>query len=166
MINFDIETIRVEIKELTYEDKLDFLEEIESDIYEPIEELQGYVSDTWMLKNEIRDDKNEKICKSILQSIKDADCPLVLDNNGNVSFSLGKVDITIFMSVVEPKVGFSLNAEEDQLSYQELIRSLLLDFKQDGYCFSRKVEEENVCVVDVVSKLMNNKQKFKELSEG
>jgi len=39
------------------------------------------------------------------------------------------------------------------------------DFKQDGTCFYRQVPEEEICmcVVDVVSKLMNNKQMFEEI---
>ena len=162
MIEFNIDDIREEIKDLSYEDKLVFLEDKESNIEALIEELQGYVSDISSLKDEIKTERNNNICQSILQSLKDAGYPLELDSNGNVSFSLGKVDITILMSFVESKVDFFFNAKEKQLKYRELINSLVPDFDQDGNFFSRQVAEEKLIesVVDLVSKLMNNRQIF------
>lgn len=141
MIEFNIDDIREEIKDLSYEDKLDFLENKESNIEALIEELQGYVSDISSLKDEIKTERNNNICQSVLQSLKDAGYPLELDSNGNVSFSLGKVDITILMSFVESKVDFFFNAKEKQLKYRELINSLVPDFDQDGNFFSRQVAE-------------------------
>lgn len=162
MIEFNIDEIREEIKDLSYEDKLDFLENKESNIEALIEELQGYVSDISSLKDEIKTERNNNICQSILQSLKEAGYPLELDSNGNVSFSLGKVYITILMSFVESKVDFFFNAKEKQLKYRELIKSLVPDFDQDGNFFSRQVAEEKLIesVVDLVSKLMNNRQIF------
>lgn len=165
MIDFDIDKLREEIKDLSYEDKLEFLEDKERDIDELIEELQGYVSDISSLKDEIETERNDNICQSILQSLNDVGNPLELDSNGNISFSLGNVDITILMSFVMPKVGFFFNAEEKQLKYRELISSLVPDFKRDGRFFSLQVTEEELIesVVDVVSRLMNNRQKFEEI---
>ena len=162
MTDFDIDEIREEIKALSYEDKLDFLEDKESDLEGLIEELQGYVSDISSLKDEIQTERNDNICQSILQSLNDVGNPLELDSNGNISFSLGNVDITILMSFVKPKVDFTFNAEEKQLKYRELIGSLVPEFKQDGNFFSLQVTDEELIesVVDVVSRLMNNKQKF------
>ena len=162
MIEFNIDEIREEIKDLSYEDKLVFLEDKERNIEALIEELQGYVSDISSLKDEIETERNNNICQSVLQSLKDAGYPLELDSNGNVSFSLGKVDITILMSFVESKVDFFFNAKEKQLKYRELINSLVPDFDQDGNFFSRQVAEEKLIesVVDLVSKLMNNRQRF------
>lgn len=162
MIEFNIDEIREEIKDLSYEDKLVFLEDKERNIEALIEELQGYVSDISSLKDEIKTERNNNICQSVLQSLKDAGYPLELDSNGNVSFSLGKVDITILMSFVESEVDFFFNAKEKQLKYRELINSLVPDFDQDGNFFSRQVAEEKLIesVVDLVSKLMNNRQIF------
>ena len=162
MIEFNIDEIREEIKDLSYEDKLDFLENKESNIETLIEELQGYVSDISSLEDEIKTERNNNICQSVLQSLKNAGYPLELDSNGNVSFSLGKVDITILMSFVESKVDFFFNAKEKQLKYRELINSLVPDFDQDGNFFSRQVAEEKLIesIVDLVSKLMNNRQIF------
>ena len=162
MIEFNIDDIREEIKDLSYEDKLDFLENKESNIEALIEELQGYVSDISSLEDEIETERNNNICQSVLQSLKDAGYPLELDSNGNVSFSLGKVDITILMSFVESEVDFFFNAKEKQLKYRELINSLVPDFDQNGNFFSRQVAEEKLIesVVDLVSKLMNNRQIF------
>ena len=162
MIEFNIDEIREEIKDLSYEDKLDFLEDKERNIEALIEELQGYVSDISSLKDEIKTERNNNICQSVLQSLKNAGYPLELDSNGNVSFSLGKVDITILMSFVESEVDFFFNAKEKQLKYRELINSLVPDFDQDGNFFSRQVAEEKLIesVVDLVSKLMNNRQIF------
>ena len=162
MIEFNIDEIREEIKDLSYEDKLVFLEDKERNIEALIEELQGYVSDISSLEDEIKTERNNNICQSVLQSLKNAGYPLELDSNGNVSFSLGKVDITILMSFVESKVDFFFNAKEKQLKYRELINSLVSDFDQDGNFFSRQVAEEKLIesVVDLLSKLMNNRQIF------
>ena len=162
MIEFNIDEIREEIKDLSYEDKLVFLEDKERNIEALIEELQGYVSDISSLEDEIKTERNNNICQSVLQSLKNAGYPLELDSNGNVSFSLGKVDITLLMSFVESKVDFFFNAKEKQLKYRELINSLVPDFDQDGNFFSRQVAEEKLIesVVDLVSKLMNNRQIF------
>ena len=119
MIEFNIDDIREEIKDLSYEDKLVFLEDKERNIEALIEELQGYVSDISSLEDEIKTERNNNICQSVLQSLKNAGYPLELDSNGNVSFSLGKVDITILMSFVESKVDFFFNAKEKQLKYRE-----------------------------------------------
>ncbi len=162
MIVFNIDEIREVIKDLSYKDKMDFLEDKESDIDALIEELQGYVLDISSLIDEIQTERNNNICQSILQSLKAAGYPLELDSNGNVSFSLGKVDITIHMSFVEPKVDFTFNAEEKQLNYRELISSLMPDFKHDGNFFSRQIAEIELIesIVDVVRILMNNRLRF------
>lgn len=162
MIEFNIDEIREGIKDLSYEDKLVFLEDKVRNFEALIEELQGYVSDISSLEDEIKTERNNNICQSILQSSKNAGYPLELDSNGNVSFSLGKVDITILMSFVESEVDFFFNAKEKQLKYRELINSLVPDFDQDGNFFSRQVAEEKLIesVVDLVSKLMNNRQIF------
>ena len=165
MIDFDIDKIREEIKDLSYEDKLDFLEEKESDIEGLIEELEGYVSDISSLKDEIDTEQNENISKRVLQSLRDAGYNFELDSNGNISFSLGKANITILMTFFEPKVAFFFEVDEKQLTYRKLITSIFPDFKQDVTYIYRQVPEEelNICVVDVVSKLMHNKQKFEEI---
>ena len=165
MIDFDIDKIREEIKDLSYEDKLDFLEEKESDIEGLIEELEGYVSDISSLKDEIDTEQNENISKRVLQSLRDAGYNFELDSNGNSSFSLGKANITILMTFFEPKVAFFFEVDEKQLTYRKLITSIFPDFKQDVTYIYRQVPEEelNICVVDVVSKLMHNKQKFEEI---
>ena len=165
MIEFDIDEIQEEIKDLSYEDKMDFLEEKESDIEELIDELQGYQSEISSFRDEIETERNESICKGVLQSLKDAGYNFELDRNGNISFSLGKANISILMTFIDSKVDLFFEAEKNQFTYRELICSLLPDFKQDGNYFSQQItkEELNMCVVDVVSKLMNNKQKFEDI---
>ena len=162
MNEFDIDELREKIKGFSYEDKLSFLEDKEGDIEELIEQLQGNIADISSLKDEIQTERNEMVCKSILQSLKDAGFPLDLNNDGNVSFSLGVAEFTILMWFAEPNVVFSFNAEEKQLKYRELITSLLPNFKQDGNSFSRLVSEEelSMCVVELVRTLMNNRPEF------
>ena len=101
MIEFDIDKIREEIKDLSYKDKLGFLEEKGSDIEELIEEFQGYVSDISSLEDEIRTERNDGICKDILQSLNDAGYNMELDSNGNLSFPLGLANFTIIMQFLD-----------------------------------------------------------------
>ena len=162
MIEFDIDKIREEIKDLSYKDKLGFLEEKGNDIEELIEELQGYVSDISSLEDEIRTEQNNSICKDILQSLKGAGYNMELDSNGNLSFTLGLANFTIIMQFLDVKVQFYFNASQRQLLIRELINSILPEFKSDANYYSLQVPEEQICkcVVGVVDKLMKHKEAF------
>ena len=180
MIDFDITQIKNEIKDLSYADKLAYLENKESifeseveelesekeELESKIDELEDCIYDISSLKNEIETNLNDVICKSILQSLEDAGHNFKLDYHGNIHFSLGKADFTILMSFkYDSKVEFFFISDKKQHTFQDLICSIMPDFKKDINRFSRQVPEEEIskCVVDVVSKLMNNKQKFEEV---
>ena len=141
MIEFDIDKIR---------------EEKGSDIEELIEEFQGYVSDISSLEDEIRTERNDGICKDILQSLNDAGYNMELDSNGNLSFPLGLANFTIIMQFLDTKVQFYFNASQSQLKICELVSSILPEFKADGNYYSLQVPEEEICkcVVGLVDKLM------------
>lgn len=162
MIDFDIDDIREEIKDLPYADKLAFLEDKESELDEIVEELNGYISDILSLKEEIQTEKNDKMCKQVLQSLKDNGYSMELDSNGNLTFPLGLTNITIIMQFLDAKVDFSFKASQSQLKISKLISSILPEFKAEGNYYSQKVSEEEIskCVVDVFDKLMNNKDCF------
>ena len=162
MIEFDIDEIREEIKELPYEDKLDLLQDKERELEDIVDELDGYISDISSLIDEIQTEKNDKMCKQVLQSLKDKGYDMELDDSGNLSFSLGSADITIVMFLLDAKVDFSFKASQKQLTTRELISSILPEFKADGNYFSQNVPEEEICkrVVDVVDKLMSHRLEF------
>ena len=162
MIEFDIDNIREEIKDLSYKDKLELLEEKGNDIEELIEELQGYVSEISSLEDEIRTERNDGICKDILLSLKGAGYNMELDSNGNLSFPLGLANFTIIMQFLDAKVEFYFNASQSQLLIRELISSILPEYNVDGNHYSLQVPEEEICkyVVDVVDKLMEHKEAF------
>lgn len=147
MIEFDIDKIR---------------EEKGSDIEELIEEFQGYVSDISSLEDEIRTERNDGICKDILQSLNDAGYNMELDSNGNLSFPLGLANFTIIMQFLDTKVQFYFNASQSQLKICELVSSILPEFKADGNYYSLQVPEEEICkcVVGMVDKLMKHKERF------
>ena len=162
MIDFDVDKIREEIKDLSYKDKLELLEEKGNDIEELIEELQGYVSDISSLEDEIRTKQNDSICKDILLSLKGAGYNMELDSNGNLSFTLGLANFTIIMQFLDAKVQFYFNASQSQLKICELVSSILPEFKADGNYYSPQVPEEEICkcVVGMVDKLMKHKERF------
>ena len=166
MIDFDIDDIREEIKNLPYKEKLAFLEDKESELDEIVEELNGYISDISSLKDEIQTEKNDKMCKQILQSLKDNGYNMELDSNCNLTFPLGLANITIIMQFLNAKVDFSFKASQKQIKIRELISSILPEFKVDGNYFSLKVPEEEICkcVVGMVDKLMNHKQVFEDFA--
>ena len=159
MIEFDIDNIREEMKDLSYKDKLELLEEKGNDIEELIEELQGYVSEISSLADEMRTERNDGICKDILLSLKGAGYNMELNSNGNLSFTLGSANITIIMQFLDAKVQFYFNASQSQLKIRELISAILPEFKADGNHYSLQVPEEDEeiskYVVGVVDKLMN-----------
>ena len=162
MIDFYKIDLNEAIDGLSYEEKLEYLKEREDEVNDEMEELKTHLADIQEIKDEIEEEHQKELQDKVLLELHNAGYPLELDGNGNISFSLGKIDITILMSFVEPKVDFTFNAEEKQLHYRELINSIVPEFNQDGNFFSRQVTEEELIesVVDLVSKLMNNRQKF------
>ena len=145
MREFDIDEIREEIKEVPYEDKLDFLQDKESELEDIVDELDGYISDISSLIDEVQTEKNDKMCKQVLQSLKDKGYDMELDDS----------------------VDFSFKASQKQLTTRELISSILPEFKADGNYFSQNVPEEEICkrVVDVVDKLISHRLEFERITD-
>lgn len=166
MVDFDIDDILEEIKELSYDEKLTFLEEKETEIREELETTELLLSDITSLIDEIETEKNDKICKHILQALKDNGYDMELDRNGNLSFRLGKTDVTIIMQFFYSKIELLFNADQKQPQTRELISSILPEFKADGNFYSLQVSEEDICkcVVGVVDKLMSHRQEFEEIT--
>lgn len=167
MIDFYKIDFNEAIDGLSYEEKLEYLKEREDEVNDAMEELKTHLADIQEIKDEIEEERQKELQDKVLLDLHDAGYPLELDSNGNISFSLGKAKISISLACISEKVNFCFESSGKQLSYRKLISSLFPDFKQDGNVFYRQVAEEDfsTCVVDVVSKLMNNKQKFEELSE-
>ena len=165
MVDFDIDDIREEIKELSYDEKLAFLEEKEIEIREELVATELSLSNITSLIDEIETEKNDKICKQILQELKDNGYDMELDRNGNLSFRLGKTDVTIIMLFIYSKIELLFNADQKQLQTRELISSILPEFKADGNSYSMVVPEEDICkcVVGVVDKLMSHQEKFQNI---
>jgi hypothetical protein len=162
MADFDIDDIREEIKELSYNEKLAFLEEKETEIREELEATELLLSDITSLIDKIETEKNDKICKQILQALKDNGYDMELDRNGNLSFCLGKTDVTIIMDFSFSRVELLFNAGQKQLQTRELINSILPEFKVYEHYYKLQVPEKDICkcVVGVVDKLMSHKDKI------
>lgn len=162
MADFDIDDIREEIKELSYNEKLAFLEEKETEIREEFEATELLLSDITSLIDKIETEKNDKICKQILQALKDNGYDMELDRNGNLSFCLGKTDVTIIMDFSFSRVELLFNAGQKQLQTRELINSILPEFKVYEHYYKLQVPEKDICkcVVGVVDKLMSHKDKI------
>ncbi len=162
MVDFDIDDIREEIKELSYNEKLAFLEEKETEIREELEATELLLSDITSLIDKIETEKNDKICKQILQALKDNGYDMELDRNGNLSFCLGKTDVTIIMDFSFSRVELLFNAGQKQLRTRELISSILPEFKVYDHYYKLQVPEKDICkcVVGVVDKLMSHKENF------
>ena len=166
MADFDIDDILEEIKELSYDEKLTFLEEKETEIREELEATELLLSDITSLIDEIETKKNDKICKHILQALKDNGYDMELDRNGNLSFRLGKTDVTIIMQFFYSKIELLFNADQKQLQTRELISSILPEFKVYEHYYKLQVPEKDICkcVVGVVEKLMSHRQAFEEIT--
>ncbi|MBR5730076.1 MAG: hypothetical protein IKX61_07740 [Prevotella sp.] len=167
MVDFYKIDINEAIDGLSYEEKLEYLKEREDEINDAIEELETHLSDIEEIKDEIEEEHQKELQDKVILNLHNADYPLELDSYGNISFSLGKAKISISLACISEKVNFCFESSGKQLSYRKLISSLLPDFKQDVNVFYRPVAEEDfsTCVVDVVSILLNNKQKFEEIGE-
>ena len=162
MVDFDIDDILEEIKELSYDEKLTFLEEKETEIREELEATELLLSDITSLIDKIETETNDRICKQILQALKDNGYNMELDRNGNLSFCLGKTDVTIIMDFSFSRVELLFNAGQKQLRTRELVSSILPEFKVYEHYYKLQVPEEDICkcVVGVVDKLMSHKENF------
>lgn len=162
MVDFDIIDINEAIDGLSYEEKLEYLKEREDEVNDAMEELETLMSDIEEIKDEIEEEHQKELHDKVLLDLHNAGYNLESDSYGNISFSLGKAKITIFLAYITEKVEFCFESSCKQLSYRKLISSLLPDFKQERGNFYRQVAGDDIstCVVDVVSKLMNNRQEF------
>ena len=162
MADFDIDDILEKIKELSYDEKLTFLEEKEIEIREELEATELLLSDITSLIDKIETENNDKMCKQILQELKDNDYDMELDRNGNLSFRLGKTDVTIIMDFSFSRVELLFNAGQKQLRTRELVSSILPEFKVYDHYYKLQVPEKDICkcVVGVVDKLMSHKENF------
>lgn len=127
---------------MSYNEKLAFLEEKETEIREKLEATELLLSDITSLIDEIETEKNDKMCKQILQALKDNGYDMELDRNGNLSFRLGETNVTIIMQFFYSKIELLFNADQKQLRTRELVSSIFPEFKADGNYFSLKVPEE------------------------
>ena len=162
MADFDIDDILEKIKELSYDEKLTFLEEKEIEIREELEATELLLSDITSLIDKIETENNDKMCKQILQELKDNDYDMELDRNGNLSFRLGKTDVTIIMDFSFSRVELLFNAGQKQLRTRELVSSILPECKVYDHYYKLQVPEKDICkcVVGVVDKLMSHKENF------
>ena len=165
MIDFYKIDLNEAIDGLSYEEKLEYLKEREDEVNDEMEELKTHLADIQEIKDEIEEEHQKELQDKVLLDLHNAGYPLELDSNGNISFFLGKANITILLAYITEKVKFSFESSWKQLSYRKLICSLFPDYKQDGNIFYQQVPEEDIstCIVEVVSKLMNNKCKFEEI---
>lgn len=147
MIDSDIDDIREEIKDLPYEDKLAILEDKESELDEIVEEQNGYISDISSLKDEIQTEKNDKMCKQVLQSLKDNGYNMELDNNGNLTFPLGLADITIIMHFLDAKDEFYFNLVKANSKSVNLSVPFCLSSRQMEISIARKCQKTSASVL-------------------
>ena len=63
------------------------------------------------------------------------------------------------------KVKFSFSTNRKQQKLRTLIGSIFPEYKADGNNFSRQVPEEGVClcVLDLIDRLINNKESFENI---
>lgn len=141
MIDFDIDDIREEIKDLPYEDKLAYLKDKESELDKIIDGLNGYISDISSLKDEIQTEKSYKMCHQILQSLKDNGYDMELDSNGNLTFPLGLASITIIMQIPDAKVDFFFKTKTNSKSVNLSVLSCLSS-KQMEISITRKCQKK------------------------
>ena len=87
------------------------------------------------------------------------------DRNGNLSFRLGKTNVTIIMDFSFSRVELLFNAGQKQLRTHELVSSILPEFKVYEHYYKLQVPEEDICkcVVGVVDKLMSHQEKFQNI---
>ena len=165
MIDFYKIDLNEAIDGLSYEEKLEYLKEREDEINDAIEELKTHLSDIEEIKEDMEEERQKELHDKVLLDLLNAGYDPELDRDGNIFLSLGNANITISLAYITEKVNFCFESSWKQLSYRKLICSLFPDFKQDGNIFYQQVPEEDIstCIVEVVSKLMNNKCKFEEI---
>ena len=150
MIEFDIDDIREEIQDLSYEEKLEFLKDKEDEVDETIIELEDLSIEIWDLKEEIL--RNET-----LLALQNAGYDVQPDTIGNLSFDFDEATITIFFDSAPSEIKFSFYAYKDQLTYRKTISSLVPEYNHNDNSFSKDVTVETFIdeIVSLVRRLTN-----------
>lgn len=150
MIEFDIDDIREEIQDLSYEKKLEFLKDKEDEVGETINELE-------VLSIEIMELREEILRNETLLALQNAGYDVQPDTIGNLSFDFDEASITIYFLSAPSEIHFSFYAYKDQLTYRKTISSLVPEYNHNDNSFSKDVTEETFIdeIVSLVRRLMN-----------
>jgi len=150
MIEFDIDDIREEIQDLSYEEKLEFLKDKEDEVDETVNELED-------LSIEIMDLREEILRNETLLALQNAGYDVQPDTIGNLSFDFDEATLTIFFDSAPSEIKFYFYAYKDQLTYRKTISSLVPEYNHNDNSFSKDVTVETFIdeIVSLVSRLMD-----------
>lgn len=162
-LNFDIDKITEQIKPLSYKKKIEFLTDKEEEFYALIDILDGYAEEISSLKDEIEEQQISFLHKEIEEALASAGCNLKF-KNGQLTIVMRGTIITIY--VRHNCICLQLNSETRQRSYQNLVATLLPNFKHDDInSFSLDCPYEKIChtVVDTIVTISKAKFQFDEI---
>ena len=146
MIDFTIIDINEAIYDLSYEEKLEYLNDREDDVNDAIEELETLLSDIGNIKEEIEEERQKEKRDKILLYLHNAGYNVLLNDNGSLSFGFEESAITIMNPYSDSTIKLYFNTDDKKIvSYRKLISSLLPDYKLDGNIFYKPISEETLC---------------------
>lgn len=159
METFNIEEIKEEIKHLSIEEQIDYLNNLETELQATIDELETNLAEISDERNEMEDAYQSKQRDSLLLALKDASYDMQLDENRRLPIPFGDATVFIQLGYLTTDIDFTVKANANDLTHCAQIAALLPDYRQSGNFFHKSTTPEALTaeIVSLVKRLKEAK---------
>lgn len=164
--DFSIGEIREAIEGRTPQEQNRYLEDIETELQEIIDELEGDVDEISSLKTEIEDSYESQLKTEVLKYLRNENLEQYFDDKQSLSLTLGGAQFTVYYTKLVDdywaKIHVDLKVSHSLAKYRDLVDSILPDFKRNISLFTKNVEQDMIApeLKSVVNRLINEKNRF------
>lgn len=169
--NFEINYTIEDIQGMSREEQLEYLEylyDLQSEILRQIDDKKSFYSEISYLIGEIEEKTAQDIMKEIQRALSSIQLNIRISlhhNDGFLATHIG--DVSISIQLYSDKITVDYTAQKYKMSYRELMFKLLAGAKPNGYdsyAYHRKDKSHKEVIIDILTTLSNNKDKFEEIA--
>lgn len=165
-INYTIE----DIQGMSREEQLEYLEylyDLRTEIMRQIDDKKSFYSEISYLIGEIEEKTTQDIMKEIQRALSSIqlNIRISLYNDGSLATHIG--DVSISIQLYSDKITVNYTAQKYKMSYRELMFKLLAGAKPNGYdsyAYHLNDKSHKEVIIDILTTLSNNKDKFEEIA--
>ncbi|MCF0194696.1 MAG: hypothetical protein HUK00_05930 [Bacteroidaceae bacterium] len=165
-VDFDIEQVRAKISSMSIQEKMKFIEDKDNELSDAIDEIVSMQTELECLKMSIEEKYKQDFYKEALATLSKEGYEFKPTEKEIIKLTFGQISITISMSVWKPRIYIFLKARKRQISFQNIVASLLPEYIHDANMFTKDSTEDYIIdeFVSAIKTLVDNEEKFKQIS--